>query len=92
MGFSAAHSGGNGRGDIRATLAVTDVIRAGAVALAGQWWSEPVETGATANLLSPSAWSPGGQPAYNDTFIDVEAAEGRSKDAASPHEATIDFS
>ena len=79
----------NGRGEIRATLAVTDVIRAGAVALAGQWWSEPAETGATANLLSPSSWSPGGQPAYNDTFIEVVTAEGRRKDAASPYEATI---
>ncbi len=72
----------NGRGEVRVALALTDVIRAGAVALAGKWWSEPAETGAMANLLSPSSWSPAGQPAYNDTFIEVEAAEGRSEDAA----------
>jgi anaerobic selenocysteine-containing dehydrogenase len=72
----------NGRGEVRAALAVTDAICAGAVALAGKWWSEPAETGAVVNLLSPSSWSPGGQPAYNDTFIEVEAAEGRKKDAA----------
>ena len=64
----------NRQGEIRAALAVTDVIGAGAVALAGKWWSEPTETGAVANLLSPSSWSPGGQPAYNDTFVEVEAA------------------
>ena len=65
----------NERGEIRTALAVTDVIGTGAVALAGKWWSEPAETSAVANMLSPSSWSPGGQPAYNDTFVDVEAAE-----------------
>ncbi len=63
----------NERGEVRAALRVTDAICPGAVALAGKWWSEPAETGAVANLLTPSAWSPGGQPAYNDTFIEVEA-------------------
>ena len=72
----------NERGEVRAALAVTDAICAGAVALAGKWWSEPAETGAMVNLLSPSSWSPGGQPAYNDTFVEVEAAEGRKKDVA----------
>jgi anaerobic selenocysteine-containing dehydrogenase len=71
----------NGRGEIRTALAVTDVIGAGAVALAGKWWSEPSETSAVVNLLSPSSWSPGGQPAYNDTFVEVEAAESLMKDA-----------
>ena len=65
----------NERGEIRTALSVTDVIGAGAVALAGKWWSEPAETSAMANLLSPSSWSPGGQPAYNDTFVEVDAAE-----------------
>jgi len=72
----------NERGEVRATLAVTDAICSGAVALDGKWWSEPPETDAVVNLLSPSSWSPGGQPAYNDTFIEVEAAEGRREDAA----------
>ncbi len=67
---------GNERGEIGAALAVTDSIGAGAVSLAGKWWSEPAETAAVANLLSPSSWSPGGQPAYNDTFVRVEAADG----------------
>ena len=72
----------NERGEIRAALAVTDAIRAGTVALAGKWWSEPAETGAVVNLLSPSSWSPGGQPAYNDTLVEIEAVEDRKEDAA----------
>ncbi len=72
----------NDLGEIRIGLAVTDAICAGAVALVGKWWSEPAESDAVANLLSPSAWSPGGQPAYNDTFVQVEAAVGRREDAA----------
>ncbi len=72
----------NERGEVWAALAVTDAICAGAVALAGKWWSEPPETDAVVNLLSPSSWSPGGQPAYNDTFVEVERAEGRREDAA----------
>ena len=79
----------NQRGEIQATLAVGDAICPGAVALAGKWWSEPAETAALANLLTPSSWSPGGQPAYNDTFVEVEAAgveveaaEGRKENAA----------
>jgi hypothetical protein len=28
-----------------------------------------------ANMLTPSSWSAGGQPAYNDTFVEVEAVQ-----------------
>ena len=66
----------NGQSELQVGLTVTDVIAAGAVALAGKWWSDPNETnekGAVANMLTPSMWSPGGQPAYNDTFVTVEA-------------------
>jgi hypothetical protein len=45
---------------------VTDDIHAGVVALPGKWWGD-----AAANLLTPSSWTPGGQPAYNDTFVEV---------------------
>lgn len=65
----------NYRGEIHAVLEITDRICPGALAMAGKWWSEPAETAAVANLLSPSTWSPGGQPAYNDTFVDVAAIE-----------------
>jgi anaerobic selenocysteine-containing dehydrogenase len=63
----------NSRGEIRTVLTVTDSIAKGAVALVGKWWSEPAETDAMANLLTPSSWSPGGQPTYNDTFVEVAA-------------------
>jgi anaerobic selenocysteine-containing dehydrogenase len=45
----------NARGVIHAWLRVTDRVRSGVVALPGKWWGEPMETGAVANLLSPSA-------------------------------------
>ena len=61
----------NAQAEIRATLHVTDAVVPGVVALTGKWWALPEEDGAVANLLSPSAWSPGGQPAYNDTFVEV---------------------
>jgi anaerobic selenocysteine-containing dehydrogenase len=63
----------NDRGSIRAWLAVTDAICPTVVALPGKWWGHPEETSAVANVLSPSAWSPGGQPAYNDTFVYVRS-------------------
>ena len=46
-------------------------VAPGVVALPGKWWTLPEEDGAVANLLCPSAWSPGGQPAFNDTFVEV---------------------
>jgi anaerobic selenocysteine-containing dehydrogenase len=61
----------NAQGAIHATLHVTDAVGPGVVALPGKWWTLPKEDDAVANLLSPSAWSPGGQPAYNDTFVEV---------------------
>jgi anaerobic selenocysteine-containing dehydrogenase len=60
--------------ELQVWLRVTDEVRPGVVALPGKWWGHPAETSAVANLLTPSAWSPGGQPAYNDTFVTVVAA------------------
>ena len=64
----------NERGELHAWLRVTTDVRPGVVALPGKWWRHPADTGAVANLLTRSAWSPGGQPAYNDTFVSVTAA------------------
>jgi len=64
----------NQQGALRAWLHVTEDIRPGVVALPGRWWGFPPETGAVGNLLTPSSWSPGGQPAFNDTFVEVVAA------------------
>ena len=61
----------NQQGALRAWLHVTEDVSRGVVALPGKWWSVPAETGAVGNLLTPSSWSPGGQPAFNDTFVEV---------------------
>jgi anaerobic selenocysteine-containing dehydrogenase len=74
----------NERGAIPATLRVTDRVLPGVVALPGKWWSLPEEDGAVANLLSPSRWSPGGQPAYNETFVEVIGASRAGDGAAAP--------
>lgn len=63
----------NAHGTVQAWLRITDEVRPGVVAMAGKWWSEPDGTGAATNLLSASNWSPGGQPAYNDTSVSVAA-------------------
>jgi anaerobic selenocysteine-containing dehydrogenase len=65
---------GNERATLRAWLQVTDAICSGVVSLAGKWWGRAEEAGAVANLLTASAWSPGGQPAFNDTFVEVRGA------------------
>jgi len=64
----------NHQGTITTQLHITDAIRPDVVALPGKWWSQPDETGAVANTLAPSAYSPGGQPAYNDIFVNVTTA------------------
>jgi anaerobic selenocysteine-containing dehydrogenase len=67
----------NERGSVRATLQVSGDVREGTVALPGKWWD--LESG---NLLTRSAYSPGGQPAYNDTFVEVCRAQAGAVGAA----------
>jgi anaerobic selenocysteine-containing dehydrogenase len=64
----------NAQGSVSAWLRVGTSVRPGVVSLTGKWWSYPAETSAVTNVLTPSAWTPGGQPTYNDTFVDVVAA------------------
>jgi len=64
----------NERGAITTKVLFSDAVRPGVVALPGKWWSHPPETGAVANLLSAPAWSPGGQPAYNNIYVNVTPA------------------
>ena len=61
----------NAQGEVRASLHITDSVAPGVVALTGKWWANLQEYGAVANLLTSSAWSPNGQPAFNDTFVQV---------------------
>jgi anaerobic selenocysteine-containing dehydrogenase len=66
----------NAQGEVTAWLRVGTSVRSGVVSLTGKWWSYPTETSAVTNFLTPSAWTPGGQPTYNDTYVDVIAAPG----------------
>ncbi len=66
---------GNERGEIHAALKVTDTISSGVVALPGKWWSQPIQTGAMGNLLTPPSWTDAGQPAYNNTFVKCRKRE-----------------
>lgn len=63
----------NERGAVHAVARTTDALHPGVVSLAGKWWGEGSEKTAVANLLSPRQFTPGGQPAYNDTFVYVAA-------------------
>lgn len=65
----------NDRGALRAWIRITDSLHPGVVALPGKWWGEPDSLAAVANLLTPSAWAPHGQPAYNDVFVEIGAPE-----------------
>ena len=56
----------NKSGSLMAVLHVSDDSRQGTVVLPGKWWNRDA-----ANLLTSMAYSPGGQPAYNDTYVEV---------------------
>lgn len=55
---------------IDAWLEIDTGIVPGVVALPGKWWHA---TGAMGNVVTGSSRSPGGQPAYNDTYVSVQA-------------------
>ena len=61
----------NSQGELHAWLRITDEVRPGVAALPGKWWSVPLATGTVGNLLTPASWAPGGQPAFNETFVEV---------------------
>ncbi len=62
------------RGEVSAAVAlhVSDAVRPGVVTLEGKWWEG--EGSAPMNRFTSSRWSPAGQPAYNETYVTVEAA------------------
>lgn len=74
----------NEQGSIQATLRIGDVVMAGVVSLAGRWWNVPEDQGPVANILGPSAWTPGGQPTFNDVFVEVIRAGQVTHDRAAP--------
>ena len=66
----------NEGGHVHAQLRVSDEVIPGVAVLPGKWWAQDVG-GSGVNRLTPAGWSPGGQPAYNDTFVTVTEVEGR---------------
>jgi anaerobic selenocysteine-containing dehydrogenase len=59
---------------LRIALKVSTVAIPGVALMQGKWWGGEEETSGQMNRLSPSSWSAGGQPAYNETFVKVERA------------------
>lgn len=66
----------NEGGLVHAELRISDEVIPGVAILPGKWWTQDVG-GSGVNSLTPAGWSPGGQPAYNDTFVTVTEASGR---------------
>lgn len=64
----------NEAAEIEVVIEVTDGVRPGTVVLEGKWWQERGAPGAVANRLAPARWTPAGQPAYNDIFVEVGPA------------------
>lgn len=59
-------------GVLKLKLHVSDALRPSVALLEGKWWEFEKPTAAM-NLVTSSSWSSGGQPAYNDVFVTVEA-------------------
>jgi anaerobic selenocysteine-containing dehydrogenase len=62
-----------GPAQINAILKVSDAVRPGILALEGKWWDGDDPAAVPMNRLTASAWSPAGQPTYNETYVTVEA-------------------
>ena len=59
-----------GLDDIAGTLKSDPAI----ASFEGKWWENGAEDAPAMNRLSPSLWSPAGQPAYNEVFVTVTPA------------------
>jgi anaerobic selenocysteine-containing dehydrogenase len=64
----------NGAAELRLTLAVSDSVRRGVATFEGKWWDGGESQATPLNRLTASCWSPAGQPAYNEVFVTVTAA------------------
>lgn len=71
----------NTLGVVEAAVRVTDDVPRGVVVLPGKWWSAD---SAVTNVLAGPLWSPSGQPAYNDLFVQVVAVAGVRPGADGP--------
>ena len=64
----------DGRASFTAVLKVSDGVRPGIASFEGKWWENGAEDAPGMNRLTPSLWSPAGQPAYNEVFVTVSPA------------------
>lgn len=64
----------DGRASFTAVLKVSDGVRPGIASFEGKWWENGAEDAPAMNRLTPSLWSPAGQPAYNEVFVTVSPA------------------
>ena len=62
----------NEKGTLDVSLQISENIYPGVLSLPGKWWGHPEHMQALSNILTPSSWSPGGQPAFNETWVDVK--------------------
>jgi len=69
-GCVRAGKGCFGRWTVQAKLRVGDAVPPGVVSMPGKWWSRPEGERAVGSLLRSSASSPGGQPAFDDIFVE----------------------
>lgn len=58
-------------GSLEARIEVTARVRPGVVVMEGKWWRGLDGAEAVVNRLAPARWTPSGQPAYNDIFVDL---------------------
>ncbi|GAB5468764.1 MAG: molybdopterin oxidoreductase family protein [Rhodospirillales bacterium] len=66
----------NRQGEIAARLQLTDGVTPGVVVVEGKrWWSGSAGRDAVTNRLAAGVWSARGQPAFNDVFVEVRAAD-----------------
>src|SRR5262249_26379217 len=78
-----------GSARIEADLKVSDTVRAGVLSLEGKWWDGDDPSAAPMNRLTRSRWSPAGQPAYNETYVTVEAVKPLGQPVAKQHLSEI---
>ncbi len=65
----------NGKGALAATLRVTDTIVKGTTVLEGKyWWTADDDASPVSNRLAEGNWTAGGQPTFNDIFVEVTAS------------------
>jgi anaerobic selenocysteine-containing dehydrogenase len=65
----------NGKGTLTLLLRITDTVVEGTAVLEGKyWWTAEKDGSPVSNRLAESNWTEGGQPTFNDIFVEVTAA------------------